>query len=224
MSIQQWPTLERPREKLLRQGRAALSDAELLAIFLRTGIPGKTAVDIARDLLQHFGSLRGLLQASFAEFSNFKGLGEVKYVQFQALLELSQRYLQEKIEKNMTLSRHEDTVNFLTLKLRDLKQEMLVCLFLDTQHQLIAYEELFKGTLNKTAIYPREIVQRALHHHAAAVIIAHNHPSGLCEPSDDDILMTHQIKKALALLEIPLYDHLIIGEDKAFSFAERGWM
>jgi DNA repair protein RadC len=201
-----------------------LSDAELIAIFLRTGVKGKNAVELARELVTHFGSLRGLMHASFEEFSHFTGIGKVKYVQFQALTELCQRYLQEKLAENIVLSHHEDTKNFLMAKLRDLKQEVFVCLFLNTQNELIAYEELFRGTLNHSNVYPREIVKRVLYHHASAVILAHNHPSGKCEPSDDDIIITNHIKKALFLIDTQVYDHLIIGNSEVFSLAEKGYL
>ena len=194
------------------QGSASLSDAELLAIFLRTGVRGKTAVDLARDLLQQFGSLRNLLHCSLDEFTRLPGLGKVKYVQLQAIIELSLRYLKEKMQKEQVLSNHNNTVEFLMAKLRHLDHEVFSCLFLDAHNQLIAYEELSKGTHNQSRIYPREIVKAALHHNAAAIIFAHNHPSGICEPSSDDLAVTKILKQALEFVDVKVHDHLIIGD------------
>jgi DNA repair protein RadC len=224
MSIQQWPSQLRPREKLLAQGAIALSDAELLAIFLRTGNREKNAVALSQDLLAHFGSLRALLHCSQKEFECFKGLGSVKFAQLQAVTEMSRRYLQEKITANVELNQHHETLDFLTAKLRHLTQEVFVCLFLSTQNKLIAYEELSKGTFNKSPVFPREIVKRALHHNASSVILAHNHPSGSCKASTEDISITQHIKEALALIDVSVLDHIIIGEGKAVSLAAEGWV
>ena len=224
MAIKAWTLTERPREKLLLHGSVNLSNAELLAVFLRTGVRGKTAVDLARDLLQQFGSLRSLLHCSLDEFTRLPGLGKVKYVQLQAILELSSRYLKEKINKEQVLSNHEHTVEFLTAKLRHLEHEIFACLFLDTHNRLIAYEELSKGTHNQSRIYPREIVKAALHHNAAAIIFAHNHPSGICEPSHDDLTVTEILQQALELIDVKVHDHLIIGDGQTFSFAQHGWL
>ncbi len=224
MGIKTWTLTERPREKLLLRGSASLSNAELLAVFLRTGVRGKTAVDLARDLLQQFGSLRNLLHCSLDEFIRMPGLGEVKYVQLQALIELSSRYLQEKIHKAQVLSNHDHTIEFLTAKLRHLKHEVFACLFLDAHNHLIAYEELSKGTFNQSRIYPREIVKAALRHNAAAIIFAHNHPSGICEPSREDLTVTEILQQALAFIEVKVHDHLIIGDGQTLSFAQRGWL
>lgn len=222
MAIKTWTLTERPREKLLLRGSVSLSNAELLAVFLRTGVRGKTAVDLARDLLQQFGSLRGLLHCSLNEFTRLPGLGKVKYVQLQAMVELSSRYLKEKIDKEQVLSNHDHTVEFLTIKLRHLKHEVFACLFLDTHNHLIAYEELSKGTFNQSRIYPREIVKAALHHNAAAIIFAHNHPSGICEPSREDLAVTAILQQALAFIEVKVHDHLIIGDGQTLSFAQQG--
>ena len=219
-----WPLTERPREKLLTHGAATLSDAELLAIFLRIGCPGKTAVDIARDLLKHFGSLRALFNCSQEEFCQFPGLGKVKYVQLQAIAEIGTRYLNERLKKEMVFSQHRDTERFLIAKLRHLQHEVFACIFLDTKNQLLTYEEITQGTHNEARVYPREIVKRALRHNAAAVILAHNHPSGICEASQDDKILTKKIKEALALVDIDVYDHLIIGDGQICSFAQRGWL
>ena len=224
MTISSWIVNERPREKLLLQGAASLSNAELLAIFLRTGVRGKTAVDLARDLLNQFGSLRRLLHASFDEFTHLPGLGKVKYVQLQAIVELSLRYLQEKINKEQVFNNHDSTVEFLTAKLRHLDHEVFACLFLDTHNHLIAYEELSKGTYNQSRIYPREIVKATLRHNAAAIIFAHNHPSGICEASNEDIQVTEVLRKALAFIDVKVHDHLIIGDGQTLSFAQKGWL
>jgi len=224
MAITSWKLSERPREKLLLKGSASLSDAELLAIFLRTGVAGKTAVDLARELLKQFGNLRGLLHCSFEEFSRLPGLGRVKYVQLQAIIELSLRYLKEKMSKEEILSNHEDTITFLTAKLRHLDHEVFACLFLDAHNHLIAYEELSKGTHNQSRIYPREIIKAALQHNAAAIIFAHNHPSGVCEASPDDLTVTELLKRALEFIDVSVHDHLIIGDGQTLSFAQRGWL
>ena len=222
MAISEWPEHERPREKLLQRGPAALSDAELLAIFLRTGVPGKTAVDVARELLARFGTLRELLTAGPEEVCEVSGLGEAKYVQLQASLEIGRRFLAEKLKRVVTLSSTRDTRDFLQAQLRDRKNEVFCVLFLDNRHRVQAFEELFQGTLNGTAVYPREVVKRALKHNAAAVIVVHNHPSGVAEPSRADELLTSRLKEALTLVDIRLLDHLVVGDGETVSFSERG--
>jgi DNA repair protein RadC len=222
MPITDWPESERPREKLLTRGPQALSDAELLAIFLRTGVPGKTAVDLARDLLGRFGGLRELLLASPKEVCVTPGLGEVKYVQLQAALEMGRRYLGEKLTRGATLNSTRDTRDYLQACLRDRDHEVFCCLFLDNRHRVLAFEELFRGTLNGTAVYPREILKRALAHNAAALILVHNHPSGVAEPSRADELLTTRLKDALAQVEVRLLDHLVVGDGETVSFSERG--
>ena len=222
MPITSWPKAERPREKLLSRGPAALSDAELLAIFLRTGVSGKTAVDLARDLLSRFGSLRSLLEASQQIFCEAPGLGVAKYTQLQAVLEMNRRYLSERLERGQALTSPEDTCAFLTAQLRDRPQEIFCCLYLDTRHRVLAFEELFRGTLDGAAVYPREVVKQALAYNAAAVILAHNHPSGVAEPSRADEVLTQRLKDALALVDIRVLDHLVVGDGDITSFAERG--
>lgn len=222
MPITDWPVDERPREKLLLRGPAALSDAELLAIFLRTGVPGKTAVDLARELLSGFGSLRALLQADRKQFCQGLGLGDAKYVQLQAVLEMGRRHLRETLAQGDALSRPEDTRDYLTARLRDYAHEVFACLFLDNRHRVISFDELFHGTLDGASVHPREVVKRALSHNAAAVIFAHNHPSGVAEPSQADETITRRLKEALALVDIRVLDHFIVGEGEAVSFAERG--
>jgi DNA repair protein RadC len=222
MAITDWPELERPREKLLERGPEALSDAELLAIFLRTGVRGKTAVDVARDLLSRFGGLRELLAASADELCQVPGIGEAKYVQLQAGLEMGRRYLAERLVRGETLSSTADTRQFLQAQLRDRQNEVFCVLFLDNRHRVLVFEELFYGTLNGTAVYPREVVKQALKYNAAAVILAHNHPSGVAEPSRADEQLTSRLKEALALVDIRLLDHLVVGDGEMVSFSERG--
>ncbi len=221
MPISDWPDEERPREKLLKRGAASLTDAELLAIFLRTGVKGKTAVDLARDLLVRFGGLRPLMQAGCADFCAPKGLGPVKYIQLQAVLEMARRHLYETLKRGDALSNPQDTRRFVVARLRGLPHEVFACLFLDNKHRVIEFEELFRGTIDGASVHPREVLKRALHHNAAALIVAHNHPSGVAEPSDADRHITERLKKALALVDVRLIDHLVVGE-AVVSFAERG--
>ncbi len=222
MAITDWPLHERPREKLLARGPEALSDAELLAIFLRTGIPGKTALDLARDLLSQFGSLRALLAASQPAFCSAAGLGQAKYAQLQAVLEMGRRHLAETLDRGEALCSPQDTRRYLTARLRDRTQEVFCGLFLDNRHRVLAFEELFQGTLNGAAVYPREVVKRALTHNAAALIFAHNHPSGVSEPSQADETLTRRLKAALELVDIRVLDHFVVGEGEPVSLAERG--
>ena len=222
MSITSWPEAERPREKLLARGPQALSDAELLAIFLRTGVAGKTAVDVARDLLTQFGSLRALFAAEHAELCAAPGLGDAKYAQLMAALELGRRHLGEALTRGAALESARDTREYLKACLRDQTHEVFCGLFLDNRHRVIAFEELFTGTLNGTAVYPREVVKHALRHNAAAVIFAHNHPSGVAEPSRADEVLTARLKEALALVDIQVLDHLVVGDGEMVSFSERG--
>ncbi len=224
MPITDWPRDERPREKLLHRGPAALSDAELLAIFLRTGVRGKTAVDVARDLLARFGGLRGFLTASQVEVCRESGVGQAKYVVLQAALEVGKRHLAERLQRGTALESADDTRRYLQAQLRDRPHEVFCCLFLDNRHRVLAFEELFRGTLNGTAVYPREIVKRAMHHNAAAVILVHNHPSGVAEPSRQDEILTERLKESLEMLEVRLLDHLVVGDGEIVSFGERGML
>ncbi|WP_078922890.1 RadC family protein [Thiothrix eikelboomii] len=221
MPIKNWPADERPREKLLLRGAQALSDAELLAIFLRTGTRGKTAVDLARELLHEFGSLRALFEADEAHFCQANGLGQAKYVQLQAVLAMSSRYLQERLARGVALSDPDSVRFYLSTRLRNKPAEVFACLFLDNRHHVIQYEELFHGTIDSATIYPREVVRNALKHNAAAVIFAHNHPSGNAEPSQADEQITQKLQKALALIDVRVLDHFVVGE-QVVSFAERG--
>ncbi|WP_207061797.1 DNA repair protein RadC [Motiliproteus sp. SC1-56] len=224
MAIRDWPAAERPREKLLLQGPGALSDAELLAIFLRTGLPGMSAVDLARELVGRFGGLRDLLGASETDFCAAPGLGRAKYAQLQAVLEMGRRYLDEELRRPETFTGPAAVRRFLTSRLRHRQREVFALLLLDNQHRLIAYEEPFKGTLDCASVYPREVVRRVLAHNAAAVILAHNHPSGVAEPSAADRQITERLISALALVEVRVLDHLVVGEGPPVSFAERGWL
>ncbi len=221
MAINHWPAGERPREKLLLKGAQVLSDAELLAIFLRTGIKGKTAVDLARDLLSKFGSLRQLLMASEHDFCNHHGLGPAKYAQLRAVLEMAHRHLGEQIERGNALSSPQQTRRYLQALLRDYQREVFGCLMLDNRHRVIAFRELFQGTVNSASVYPREVVKQALADNAAAIILAHNHPSGVAEPSQSDIQITRRLISALELVDIRVLDHLIVG-DEICCFSERG--
>lgn len=224
MAITHWPESERPREKLLQRGPDALSDAELLAIFLRTGVPGKTAVDLARELLVRFGGLRQLLSATQASFCEAPGLGQAKYAQLQAVLELGRRQLQQELVERPGFSDPAAVRRFLQAQLRDLNRECFYGLFLDSQHRLLACEALALGTIDAAAVYPREVVRAALGHGAAALIFAHNHPSGIAEPSQADRLLTERLVQALRTVDIRVLDHFVIGNGHPVSFAERGWL
>ncbi len=221
MAITDWAVEDRPREKLLNKGAEALTDAELLAIFLRTGIKGKTAVDLARDLLTESGGLAPLLSADEKSFCQGKGLGQAKYVQMQAVVEMSRRFLQEKMKRGDAMSNVSDVKNYLKSRLQNYPFEVFACLFLDNKHRVIEYEELFRGTIDAASVHPREVVRRVLHHNAAAIVLAHNHPSGVAEPSQSDNQITQKLKDALQLIDVRVLDHFIIG-DEVVSFAERG--
>jgi DNA repair protein RadC len=222
MAITDWPEFERPRERLLQKGAAALSDAELLAIFLRTGVTGKSAVDLARELLARFGSLTRLFAASEADFCEVNGMGQAKYAQLQAVLEMSRRALQEDMQQGVALGSPHAVRDYLRLLLGGQPREVFLALFLDTQHRVIASEELFHGTLGQTSVYPREVVKRALAHNAAALIFAHNHPSGVAEPSQSDRLLTDALKQALGLVDVRVLDHFVVTSGQTLSFAEKG--
>ncbi|MDD5059142.1 MAG: DNA repair protein RadC [Sideroxydans sp.] len=224
MSITDWPAGERPREKLLERGAAALSDAELLAIFLRTGVVGKSAVDLARELLVRFGNLTQLFAAGEKEFCAIHGMGQAKFVQLQAVLEMSRRALREEMQSGDALASPRAVRDYLQLLLRGRQQEVFVAIFLDAQHRVIASEELFQGTLTQTSVYPREVVKRALFHNAAAVIFAHNHPSGVEEPSNSDRVLTDALKQALNLVDVRVLDHFVVAGAGCLSFAEKGML
>ena len=221
MAITDWPHEERPREKLLLKGATALSDAELLAIFLRTGIAGISAVDLSRQLLTEFGSLRALLTASQKEFCQHKGLGNAKYAQLQAVMEMAGRHFSETLKRNDCLTSPVDTRAYLHSQLRDRKHEVFACVMLDNRNRVIVFREMFRGTIDGASVYPREVVKQALADNAAGVILAHNHPSGITEPSQADLAITERLKKALELVDIRVLDHVIIG-DETLCFSERG--
>jgi len=219
--ITDWPLEERPREKLLDRGADTLSDAELLAIFLRTGTRGLTAVDLARRLLDEFGGLKALLDAGETEFCRHCGLGRAKYAQLRAVLEMARRHLLENIQRGDALCSPDDTRNYLSAELRACPHEVFACLFLDNRNRVLVFEKLFFGTIDGASVYPREVVRRAIDNNAAAVIFAHNHPSGVAEPSPADKQITCRLKDALALIDVRVLDHMIVG-DEVVSFAERG--
>jgi DNA repair protein RadC len=223
MAITDWPEDERPRERLIRQGAAALSDAELLAIFLRVGVRGQSAVDLARTLLGRFGSLTGLFAAKAGDFKAVHGMGDAKYAQLQAVLEMARRALGEELKARDALSTPAAVRDWLRLHLGALPHEAFVALWLDAQNRLLAHDTLFTGTLTQTSVYPREVVKRALARNAAAVVLAHNHPSGVAEPSAADRQLTEALREALALVDVKVLDHFIVaGPGSPFSFAEKG--
>lgn len=222
MPIRDWPAAERPREKLLQQGAASLSDAELLAIFLNTGTNGKTAVDVSRELLAGFDGLRPLLEADRAMVCGVRGLGEARFALLQAALELGRRYLEATLKREAVLNSPDRTRAFLKARLRHHTREVFACLFLDNRHRVIGFEELFGGTIDGASVHPREVVRRALHHNAAAIIFAHNHPSGVAEPSHADRAITVRLRDALALIDVRVLDHFVVGDAEVVSFAERG--
>ncbi len=224
MGINNWPAGERPRERLIQQGAAALSDAELLAIFLRTGVTGKSAVDLARDVLTQFGTLTNMFAASQIEFCKIHGMGQAKFVQLQAVLEMSRRALHEEMQAGDALNSPQAVRKYLLLQLQSRQQEVFMVIFLDAQHRVLAAEEMFHGTLTQASVYPREVVKRALFHNAAAVIFAHNHPSGVAEPSQSDRMLTDALKQALTVVEVRTLDHFIVAGSQCLSFAERGML
>lgn len=224
MGLKDLPVESMPREKLLARGPQALSDAELLAIFLRTGTPGMNVLELADCLLRQSGSLRALFSASKDQFCAHKGLGEAKFVQLQAVLEMTQRYLAETLKRGDALTSPQQTKLYLTSVLRDRQREAFYILFLDNQHRVIQDEVLFEGTIDAASVYPREVVKRALQLNAAALILAHNHPSGVAEPSQADRRITQRLVDALQLVDIRVLDHFVIGDGEVVSFAERGWI
>jgi DNA repair protein RadC len=221
-TIRQWPAQERPREKLLARGPESLTDAELLAVFLGSGTRGRSAVEVARCLLTEFRSLRELLSADRARCLAQKGLGPARYSVLQAALELARRHYREHLRIGPALTAPDATRAFLLAQLRDRPYEVFCCLHLDNRHRLIAFEEMFRGTIDGASVHPREVVRQTLAHNSAAVILAHNHPSGVAEPSQADELITHRLKDALALVDVRVLDHVIVGDGRCLSFAEQG--
>ncbi len=224
MSIRHWPAMERPRERLLSLGPSHLSDAELIAIFLRTGIPGKSAVELGRELLHEFGSLRALLTTDLDTFCQHKGLGQAKYALLQAVLEMGRRHLWQTLQQGDAISDPAQAKLYIQARLRDYPHEVFACLFLDNRHRCLIFEELFRGTIHGAQVHPREVVKQALRHNAAAVILAHNHPSGVATPSQADQDLTKRLCAALALVDVRVLDHLVVGDGECVSFAERGWL
>ena len=222
MTIKEWPEHERPREKFLSKGAASLSDAELLALFIRVGTRGRTAIDISRDLLSTYGGLRALMRRPFQELCSVPGLGRSKVVQILAAKEIGERYLAEELKCGPALESPRDAERYVSMRLRDAVTEVFGCVFLDNRHQVLAYEDLFFGTINGASVHPREVVRKVLSHNAAAVIVAHNHPSGVAEPSQADISLTRKLKDALALVDVRLLDHLVVGNGECVSLSERG--
>lgn len=222
MAITDWPSDQRPRERLIKHGAQALSDAELLAVFLRVGVSGKSAVDLGRDMVSHFGSLNGLFSATLGDFSLLNGLGPAKYAQLQAVLELARRALSEQLQTGVALNSPQAVKHYLQLLLAAKPYEAFAVMFLDVKNRLIATEELFRGTLTHTSVYPREVVKAALAHNAASVILCHNHPSGSPEPSAADQSLTQALKQALAMVDVRVLDHFIVAGTAVHSFAEQG--
>jgi DNA repair protein RadC len=224
MSIKSWPADDRPREKLMLKGAPSLSDAELLAIFLRVGVKGKSAVDLARLLTQRFGSLRGLFAASRKDLCEVPGIGSAKYAQLQAVIEMARRALAEEMAETDTLSSPGAVRDYLRLSLQSLSYEVFMGIFLNAQNRVISSDELFRGTIDQTSVFPREIVKRALAHNATSVIFAHNHPSGSPEPSPADRHLTRTLSDALGVVDVRVLDHFVVAPGKILSFAERGLM
>ena len=224
MGIKDWPEGEGPRDKLLQKGAAHLSDAELLAVLLRNGLAGLNAVDLARSLICEFGGLRNLLCAPRNQVCRLPGVGPVKYAQLQAAAELARRVAQENLQRGQVLTNPDLTRDYLMRQLADRSYEVFAVLLLDSQHRVIQFVELFRGTIDSASVYPREVVSLVLEKKAAAVIVCHNHPSGIAEPSQADRRITERLKNALATIDVSLLDHMVVGDQEIVSFAERGWI
>jgi len=222
MAITDWPEDQRPRERIIKYGPQSLSDSELLAVFLRVGVAGKSAVDLGRDMVTHFGSLNRMFSSSLSEFSKVNGLGPAKFAQLQAVLELARRALGEELKAGITLSSPQTVQHYLQLLLGSKSYESFVVLFLDVKNRLIASEELFRGTLTHASVYPREVVKAALSRNAASIILAHNHPSGSPQPSSADHTLTQTLKQALGLVDIRILDHFVVAGHQVYSFAQQG--
>ena len=222
MSIADWPRDERPREKLLARGPTVLSDAELLALFIQNGTRGASAVDLARSALDHTQGLRGLLDLDPARLATIAGIGPARTALLKAAIELATRYLEERVRRSDALESPDHTSRFLCARLRSRPHEVFACLFLDNRHRVMHFEEMFRGTIDGASVHPREVVKRALELNAAAIIAAHNHPSGVAEPSQSDRSITSKLRDALALVDVRLVDHFVIGDGEVVSFAERG--
>ncbi len=215
---------ERPRERLRLRGPEALSDAELLAVWLRTGIRGASALDIARRLICELGGLRGVVDADPSALLRIEGLGPARVCELGALREIARRHLASRLARGDAMASPADTRHYLTARLRGCEREVFACLFLDSRHRVTGFEELFHGTIDGASVHPREVVKRALARNAAALIVAHNHPSGIAEPSRADRAITERLREALALVDVRLLDHVVVGDGETASFAERGWL
>ncbi|ARD20711.1 RadC family protein [Shewanella japonica] len=224
MAIKDWPEGEGPRDKLLHHGAGHLSDAELLAVLLRNGLAGHNAVDLAREMITEFGGLRALFSASQSQVCQLAGVGPVKFAQMQAASEISKRIFQENMHRGQILINPDLTRDYLMRQLADRSYEVFALLLLDSQHRVIQFVELFRGTINSASVYPREVVALVLEKKAAAVIVCHNHPSGIAEPSQADRQITDRLKKALSTIDVSLLDHMVVGDQQIISFAERGWI
>ena len=222
MTIKDWPEGQRPRERLISKGAAALSDPELLALLLRVGVKGRSAVELGRDLLQQFGSIGGLFGASLLQFSKVHGMGPAKYAELQAVMELAQRAIGEQLQAGHTLGSPEAVRQYLKMNMGRQQHESFVVLFLDVKNRLLTMKEMFRGTLTHTSVYPREVVKAALAHNAASVMLAHNHPSGTADPSEADLLLTRSLVQALALVDVRVLDHFVVAGSQVHSFAEHG--
>lgn len=222
MGINHWPEDQRPRERLIKNGAQALSNSELLAVFLRTGVKGKSAVDLGREMVGHFGSLGGMFAAPLPSFAAIHGLGPAKFAQLHAVMELARRAISEQLEEGVTLTSPRSVREYLQMTLASKQYESFVVLFLDVKNRLLHTEELFRGTLTHTSVYPREVVKAALKHNAAGIILAHNHPSGTAEPSPADRTLTQALKQGLEMVDVRVLDHFIIAGPHVHSFAERG--
>jgi DNA repair protein RadC len=222
MAIKNWPSQQRPRERLISEGAAALSDCELLALLLRVGVKGRSAVELGRDLLLQFGSIQGLFSASLSQFSAVHGMGPAKFAELQAVMELAQRAVGEQLRSGQLLGSPDAVRQYLRMTLGRQAHESFVVLFLDVKNRLLASEEMFRGTLTHTSVYPREVVKAALARNAASVMLAHNHPSGASDPSEADLLLTRALVQALALIDVRVLDHFIVAGASVHSFAEHG--
>nr|ABW82962.1 DNA repair protein [uncultured bacterium pEAF66] len=222
MGIKDWPVQQRPRERLISEGASALSDPELLALFLRVGIKGRSAVELGRDLIEQFGSIQGLFAASLAQFSAVRGMGPAKFAELQAVMELAQRAICEQMQAGEALGSPELVRQYLRMTLGRQQHESFVVLFLDVKNRLLSSQEMFRGTLTHTSVYPREVVKAALARNAASVLLAHNHPSGAPEPSEADLILTRSLVQALALVDVRVLDHFVVAGPHVHSFAEHG--
>lgn len=222
MAITDWPQEQRPRERLIQHGAQALSDAELLAVFLRVGVPGKSAVDLGRDMVGHFGSLNGLFAASLDDFSSIHGLGPAKFAQLQAVMELARRSLAEELKSGALLTSPAIVRQYLQLLLSGKEYESFTVLFLDARNRLIVAREMFRGTLTQASVYPREVVKAALECNAASLVLSHNHPSGVADPSAADRQLTETLQRALSLVDVRILDHFVVARNQVYSFAEHG--